>query len=253
MITWCVCTYGRPNLLARTVRCFKEQTYEDRYMVILDDGGQYGREKHSNWEIVSYDRRFQSLGAKRNFALTLVPPGTDCVMPVDDDDIPLPHHTEATAAALAKADWSRPSVIHSVRELGDQWIFIPTYTGNRDDQTKNRLYHPAMGFRLANVLAVGGYPEELSGPEDQGLMRKLEAAGTTEADPVALGFAPSYGYKWGESNISGMLNRQTDPTGSVAWQRLERVLEECRIPHWEPPFDLRKPMAIEGPVQRRPF
>jgi hypothetical protein len=221
-------------------------------MVILDDGGQYGNCCEGNrWRLISVANRFPSLGAKRNYVLSLVPDGTDGILPIDDDDLFLPWHLSSAARALDIADWSRPSVVLSPQVADDNWIFTANFTGHRSDHRKERLYHPAWAIRLDAIKRVGGYPEELSGNEDQGLMRKLEAQNVSQADPIELGYAPSYIYCWGNQNISGLLNR-ADPTGSAAWQSLRCQLSSATLHPWIPPFDLHYPM-VSPIVRERPF
>jgi glycosyltransferase involved in cell wall biosynthesis len=246
-----VSTYNRPHLLPRIIKCFEEQDYDDRYMVILDDGGQYENQCGDRWSLVSVSSRFPSLGDKRNAVLDMVPSDTYAVLPTDDDDLFLPWHLSAAANALAISDWSRPSVVISPMMLGDVTVFRQNYTGHRDDNTTNRLYHPAWAMKLSCVFACGGYPSGLSGPEDQGLMRKLEDAGVSQADPVELGFAPSYVYCWGNNNISGLLNKN-DRLGADAWKRLGKHLDRATLDKWTPPFDLRNPMVAPF-IENRPF
>lgn len=250
-IAWTVSTYNRPHLLPRVIRAFEEQTYEDRFMVVFDDGDQYGNQEHDKWILVSTAKRCRSLGAKRNMVLSLVPRDTYAVMPVDDDDIPLPWHTEATARALERADWSRPSVILTPRAMGSTWLFGANYTGHRLDPTKERMYHPSWGMMLEAVRSVGGYPDDLSGPEDKDLMLRMDAAGISQADPVELGFPPSYVYCWGNGNISGMLGGAAD-TGQQAWDILGKKLPKATLKPWEPPFDLHNPVVAPH-IARRPF
>lgn len=253
-ICWVTCTYNRAHLLPRTIRSFESQTYPDRHMLILDDGGQYGNLCGDRWTLVSLKQRFPSLGAKRNASIALAIehfPGIEAIMPVDDDDFVLPRHTEGTVAALQQADWSRPSVILAGMEVSGHWLFQARLTGSRADPRKNRLYHPAWGLKIKNVLAAGGYPDNESGPEDKTLMLKLEAAGTSEADPIALGFPPSYVYSWGTNNISGMLGH--DRQGVKAWARLEQSLAHTDLAHWDWPFDPMRPFIAPGPPRPRPF
>jgi glycosyltransferase involved in cell wall biosynthesis len=250
-LTWTVSTYNRPHLLKRTIHCFEKQTHEDRYMVIFDDGGQYGNQEGDRWRLVSTDKRCKSLGAKRNHVLTLVPDDTHAVLPVDDDDIPLPWHTEASAKALENADWSRPSVVLAPRITGAGWLFSANYTGHPLDQKQERLYHPAWAMRLDVVRSLGGYPDNMSGPEDRALMLKMDQAKISHADPMEFGYKPSFIYCWGNFNISGMLGAG-DENGERAWELIGDTLEPATIEPWEPPFDLHNPV-VAPMIMRRPF
>ena len=254
---WCTATYGRPHLLPRVIYSFTHQTYQNRHLIIVDDGGQYGNQTGDKWELISLRERFPSLGAKRNFIARLAAErGADAVMPVDDDDIPLAWHTEASAAALEKAEWSRPSQILSNCYHGhrlEDGIFRANYTGHKSDQTKERMYHPCWAIKLNAFERVDGYPAEKSGNEDQGLMWALEAATVTQVDYIDdCGFQPSYIYTWGAAgNISGFL-RVGDPAGADAWKKTRRELKPARIIPWIPSFNWKSPVILSG-VLPRPF
>ncbi len=257
ILTVTCCTYNRPHLLPRVIACFEAQDYQDRRMVIVDDGAQYQdglKGDDGRWVIVSTDRRFESLGKKRRYSVHLAQsrfPDTDAILPIDDDDLFLPWHMSATAAALHKAAWSRPSVILSPRVLGDTRIFQGYETGNRLNPLENRMYHPAWGYMLSAYTCAGGYPEDQSGMEDKTLMLRMEAAGVTQADPIALGFKPSFIYCWERTqSISGMLSGDRD--GSKAWANLNRTLEPATLEPWKPPFDLWNPI-VSDTVHPRPF
>ncbi len=251
-ICWTVSTYARPQMLARIIRCFEEQMYANRCMLILDDGGQYENQTGDNgrWRLISIPTRFKSLGAKRNACIQLAQehfPGVECACPVDDDDLALPWHTEACAAALEKAEWARPSRI-LVPIPG--WRFAANYTGHRLDHRKERLYHPSWGLRISAIERAGWYPDK-SGPEDKYLMLEMDRIGVTQADPIEFGFLPSYAYCWHDTNISGRLSKK-DPDGKQAWVSLEKKLEPATLEKWEPPFNLSHPDIIPG-VSLRPF
>ena len=251
-----VCTYNRPHLLPRVIASFEAQNYEDRCMLIYDDGGQYDNQSGDGgrWFLVSEKTRQCSLGAKRNisikFALDYFP-NLDAILPCDDDDMFLPWHFTSAAKALENADWSRPSVILSPVVIGDSWIFIQNYTGTRADQTIRRLYHPAWAMKIGFVLAAGGYPNDQNTGEDQALMRKLEHFGAKQADPIELGFRPSYIYCWGNDNISGMITRG-DPSGLAAWKNLKKPLKHAELSKWSFPFNPNNPV-MSPCVYQRPF
>jgi len=256
-IAWVVCTYNRPRLLPRVIRCFEQQTYADRCMLILDDGGQYENQSgnEGRWQLVSVPNRYSSLGAKRNASIEIACnrfPGTEAVCPVDDDDLVLPWHTEATVTALQQAEWSRPAqVLAPIRGRAD-WRLVANYTGHRLDQRRERLYHPCWGMRLSAIERGGWYPPHKSGPEDRHLMLEMERRGVTQADYCELGYPPGYIYLWTPKiSISSFLSA-ADPDGIEAWKQSEHLLEPATLETWQPPFDLSNPPVTPG-VALRPF
>ena len=234
-----VCTYNRPALLGHLVRSFELQDYPDREMVILDDAGQYRSQSGPRWQLVSIARRFRSLGEKRNALAALASPGAEAFAVWDDDDLYLPWALSASVAALERADWSRPSlVLHPSAD----WTLRQHETGG--------LYHGGWAYRRGAFDAAGGYPP-LSGPEDQGLAKKFEQLGVTQADPIALGFRPFYVYPWAEmarswGHLSGL--------GGRAWEKIGRyVIEPAELVPSDPPgMDLLHPWILDG-IHKRPF
>jgi glycosyltransferase involved in cell wall biosynthesis len=101
--------------LAEAIECFVRQDYpaELRELIVLDDASQYGHQRGDGWRVVSLPLRFRTLGEKRNASAALVSPDVDAYCVWDDDDIYLPWHMSAAAAALAEADYTIPTVIYN--------------------------------------------------------------------------------------------------------------------------------------------
>lgn len=188
------CTYLRPVQLGQMVYCFLKQDYpaELRELVILDDAGQYTDQSGAGWRLVSTPRRFATLGRKRNAAARLVSHDVEALAIWDDDDVYLPWALRASAAALQRAPWSRPSV-----------VLHPNRNGTLRKHRTGGLFHAGWAYRRGAFEAAGGYPPKMSNGEDRGLARRLQDAGTPEADPITLGFKPFYVYRWGRGGIAG--------------------------------------------------
>ena len=147
------CTYYRPQTLGQLIECFLRRDYqrELRELIILDDAGQYENQKGDGWQLVSFPRRFLSLGEKRNACAALALPDVEGFLIADDDDIYLPHWFRATADALHEAEWSRLGLM--LLEHGD---------GLKEHDT-NALYHGGWAFRKDAFYRVCGY-----GPHNNG-------------------------------------------------------------------------------------
>jgi len=241
----CTCTYKRPRSLGHLIRCFERQSYQDRWMVILDDEGSLGHHAGDRWHLVSIPRRFRTLGEKRNAVAALAPPDTEAFAIWDDDDLYFPWALEATAAALDRGDWSRPSIalVPIVEPPGNRWSFRQVQTGG--------LFHGGWGYRRELFDRAGWYPAE-SGPEDQGLMHKMEALGPAIVDPITLGFQPFYVF--GGPRISGEPNLSAlgcDQRAYDALGRRQARNESMAIadPPW---FNLRRAEILPG-LHPRPF
>jgi hypothetical protein len=189
------CTYLRPKQLGWLVRCFMEQDYPQRELLILDDAGQYDQAQGDRWQLVSVRRRFRSLGEKRNAAAAMTSPDVDALAVWDDDDLYLPWALSASAAALKVAPWSRPSLV--LHERAD---------GKLKQHRTGGLYHGGWAYTREAFQRAGAYPPINNG-EDQAFAKRLRRAGVREADPCRLGFRPFYVYRWGPGagyHLSGM-------------------------------------------------
>jgi len=179
-------TFDRPRLLARALHCYLQQDYPDdkAELLILDDAGQYRPQRSLDgkpWEIVSVSRRFSSLGAKRNAAISMVSQDTDVIAVWDDDDVYLPWTLRAHATALKEGDWSKPSLIVDDKREGIRL----------QEPCAQYMYHAAWAFRLEMFRAAGGYDDIVSG-EDKALAGKFVEGAVKSADPIQLGFDPYF-------------------------------------------------------------
>ena len=212
------------------IGCFLRQDYpaDQRELVILDDAGQYETQSGDGWRLVSTAQRFRSLGEKRNAAAALVSGDVEALAVWDDDDLYLPWALSASAAALRRAPWSRPSL-----------VLHPQDDGSLRQHRTGGLFHGGWAYRRDVFQRIGGYPAIDNG-EDQALARQLAAAGTPEADPCSLGFAPFYVYVWGGGwHLSGM--------GSDGYFRLGHFrAEKTKVVIEDPKIDLKNPRIQPG-------
>lgn len=239
------CTYLRPVQLGQMIHCFLRQDYpaEMRELLVLDDAGQYGNQSGPGWRLVCTPRRFATLGQKRNAAARLVSADVDGLAVWDDDDLYLPWALRASAAALGHAPWSRPSL-----------VLHPNPDGALRQHLTGGLFHGGWSYRREAFEAVGGYPNEMSNGEDQGLAARLAAAGTPQADPAALGFEPFYVYRWGSSgsvgrgwHLSGLGPAGYERLGAMTGRRSDIQDLKSQLTIAPPPdIDLDHPRILPG-------
>lgn len=191
-------TLNRPDLLPRLIKCFEHQTYKERELIILDDGGQYENQKGDRWEIVSVPRRFRSLGEKNNAVMALASWDSEGLAKADDDDIYMPWWLESIAEALSHAPVCQPR--RAIDFVDGKWTQIETF--NRRDP--NRFaYHGCWGYRRSLIEETGGYHPEYAG-DDQEFDRRLKRAGTKSAG-LASKFPPFY---WYNRPLSGRISER---------------------------------------------
>ncbi len=225
------CTYLRPVQLGYMVRCFELQDYDDRELVILDDAGQYDNQQGDRWRLISTDRRFSTLGEKRNAAAGMVSDDVEALAVWDDDDLYLPWALRASVEALQHADWSRPGL-----------VLPPQPDGSLRQHQTGGLFHGGWAHRRDSFQKAGGYPAMDNG-EDQTLAGRLLRQGTNETDPMQWGFKPFYIYPWATDatwHLSGMGAEGYRQLGAIT---AVRTVLEIADP---PDIDLRTPRILPG-------
>lgn len=88
----CLCpTYNRPLLLGESIRCFLDQDYPNKELIVLNDQEGVNLKLENcpnNIRIVNHPKRFDSLGEKRNYLKSLSSGEYYCIW--DDDDLYAP-------------------------------------------------------------------------------------------------------------------------------------------------------------------
>ena len=112
----CLCpTYGRPKLLANSLALFLNQTYENKFLLIFDDFGQYGNFEGESYRVVSSTKRSENMPDKYRRMLEMVDLREFAAICIwDDDDIYLPKHIEYHMKVLKRYYWSKPSFVYTI-------------------------------------------------------------------------------------------------------------------------------------------
>jgi len=251
-------TYLRPKKLAQMLYCFEQQTHADRELVILDDAGQYADCEGDRWRLVSRDKRWPTLGEKRNAATALLGSDCDAVAVWDDDDLYLPWALEATARALENAAWSVPSlVLHPTPVdpimLRSRSLQITPIKHVLFQHETGGLFHGQWAYRREAFDRVGGYPAHDNG-EDQKLAARFHRAGIKMADPCRMGCRPFYLFPWeynwchGEpSHISGAGPNGYNERGALKADTPNRFALTSDVP----PIDIHHPVFVDGVYPRK--
>lgn len=188
-IAVCCCTYNRPHLLGELIQSFQMQTYpaSHRELIILDDAGQYGDVSGESWQIVSFPRRFASLGEKRNACVSLTSPDSTHIIVADDDDIYLPWWIESHVKNFEKdAKWSFANSAF--------WTENNEMTGRWHYQDDSYLMHPNHAYEKELFWSFGGYPH-LAGWEDCQFFQTLLKNGIKHEDALEEGQDPFLIYR----------------------------------------------------------
>lgn len=227
----CLCpTYGRPRaLLENSIACFLHQNYpaNKRRLIILDDLGNIAEQKGDGWKVYSTQVRFPSLPHKYARLLELCGDDWDAVVVWDDDDIYLPWHLSAHAAALAQHGWSHPSRVFSLCGAHDGIPVMEPAAGR---------FHGAAAVRRQLINDVDGWlgvmpdGEERRADFDQRLLAalsRIEPAG----DPLRHFRTPSYIYGWGRARHCSALMRSPS---DLTWYERHRASTRTGIRELQP-------------------
>jgi glycosyltransferase involved in cell wall biosynthesis len=223
-------TLNRPELLGHLIKCFENQTYENRELVILDDSGQYDNQSGDRWQLISVPRRFRSLGEKNNAVMAMASQDTDAYAKADDDDIYMPWWLESVAEALHNGEIVQPRV--AIDFVNGEWVRTETFNRKRRDHF---AYHGCWGFRRSLVEKTGGYRPEYAG-DDQELQRRLLSLRVNSVG-IHSRFKPFYWYNRPLANrISERGGSREAYLNTKVGHFVGKVPEWCGEKCWERPI-----------------
>lgn len=180
-------TLNRPELLGRAIRAFEKQTYSNRFLIIVDDAGQYDNQNGDRWQLISIPKRCMSLGEKNNICAALAPRGTWAYAKWDDDDLYMPWHLSQIMEALEDGgEFCQPRV---VIDYFGKWVQTETF--NRKDP-EHFCYHGAWGYTRELFEQMGGYRSKYAG-DDGDFQTRFRELGGHSVD-FLHGAVPSYWY-----------------------------------------------------------
>ena len=211
----CVCpTYGRPALLANAIACFEAQNYQDRVLLVMDDLGQIDEQVGDRWKILSTPTRYPSLPAKYNAMLKIaaVCDRFDAVAVWDDDDIYLPWHLSAVAAALADgAPSAKPSLVWSLyRPFGAE------AEGPWRENAGGR-FHGSLAISQSHLESLGGWIQTKRADFDQQQIAACRpAVDTLDHSPQN---SPSYVFRWGSTGAPHCQGLMSSPDNEDWYDR----------------------------------
>lgn len=155
----CLCmTYCRPDLLEEAIESFHRQKHKDKELIILNDNNNIKLiYEHEDVKVINYQKRFKTLGDKRN--ASIMQASGDILMTWDDDDIHLPSRIFDTISNI------------------DMGMYISRRWAMLDNHGKyHHLYNETGTLCTSAVtrefLLSSKYPQ-VNGGEDWGLMKKI--------------------------------------------------------------------------------
>lgn len=228
-------TYGRPKLVENAIACFLSQDYPAhcRRHLILDDAGQIEEQSADGWFVWSTAKRFDTLTAKYSKLEALDGGWADAFAIWDDDDIYLPWHLSAHAAALRATRWSHPRQVWSLYTKRLQ--LVDTGGGFWASAAVRRDLHES----------VGGFTQSARADFDQKQMSTWRERGGEPGRPDP----PSFVYGWGRSNHASSLIASTSITD---WYARHQPMETGRILRIMPQMDAQTSAVYVALAERIP-
>jgi hypothetical protein len=212
-------TYKRPEMLCNVVACFERMSYQNRHLLILDDANQIKGCSANKVTLVSQEYRFPNLSEKfnrlREMAGELFGLLPDIFAIMEDDDIYLPRHPEALAAAWKRGHsqfFVQPSVFTNYRLSG---------TGKVQQEKADGRFQASWAYTAELWDLIGGYPptDRLDFDQQQNARcRKVAGATLYSSD------SPSYVYRWGSGPWNG------SQVGESQWRSFWEELGKKRVP-----------------------
>lgn len=183
-------TFNRPELLGRAIKAFERQTYKNKFLVIIDDLGQYNNQRGDCWELISFPRRVLSLSEKNNIAAALAPRNVWGYFKYDDDDFMSPWALEALADALTRGPFVQPR--RAIDYFG-RWVVVETFKKGRPNFCPI-CYHGQWAYRRELFAEIGGYRPEGKLDDDADIEKRIREMGISSTDVNWKRFKPFYWY-----------------------------------------------------------
>lgn len=162
MISVCMCTYGRPELLEEAIECFLRQTRTDSELVILNDRAEQKLYfSHPRVRIYNVDTRYEYTSNKRLETARLAAGDYLCFW--DDDDIYLPNHLEECMRKL------KYFLNKNISRDALQWID----RGHKLYRIVPSAYVHTLLIHKDVYWSVGGHTADVTRDEDLTFLKKL--------------------------------------------------------------------------------
>lgn len=168
LLAMCI-TWNRPELLGRSIHCFLQQTDKNARLFVLDDAGQYQSQEHERWTLFSTDKRYPTMGQKRNVLLEMALkqyPQIGGFMLWDDDDVYFPHAAKCVSRALEQKCWAQPRLALEMCDGNKELRRVRTYANNKKVPIdKSICYGGCWAWRIDTFLSLGRFPSTNHGED----------------------------------------------------------------------------------------
>lgn len=212
LVSCLTCTYGRPILLGECIKCFLDQNYRNKELIIVNDQEGVNLRLHpsltNNIKIYNHPQRFKSLGQKRNYLKSLG--HGDYYFIWDDDDLFMPYRISESIRLMQETKFD---------------IIKPQYalmsTNNKDYKLVQNLFH-SHGCITREYMQKTSYPDKSVG-EDVDFESKAKVG--------SFDVRPWYVYRWGQNihHLSGIANNRDSWDRSLTFEPYTKIKGEVLV------------------------
>lgn len=220
LISCLCCTYGRPVLLGEAVKCFLDQDYNNKELIILNDQeGVNIKCDYNNVKVYNIPKRFNSLGEKRNYIKRLANGEYCCIW--DDDDLYTPYRISQSVKFFKE----NPS--YDIIKAKDAIISVD----NLNYKKANNLFH-SQAIIKKEYIDKTEYPS-ISVAED------IEFEKNAKIKSVDIFPRFWYVYRWGLNthHVSGLSNEKESWKRSIEFYKNMKgdfvISPEFKNNYWE--------------------
>jgi len=207
------CTYGRPQLLGEAVKCFIDQTYPNKELIVVND--QEGvtlkmDSERDDIQIHNVPLRFNSLGEKRNYGMSLIQGDYVCIW--DDDDLYFPWRISESVKAIKKYNCDIVKANRAIMTVN-----------NSNPKISQNLFH-SQACITKDYISRRKYPL-ISVGEDIGFENGANIK-SVDVDPFYW-----YVYRWGLNihHLSGISNEKASWDKSLTFVPYSNIQGEIKI------------------------
>jgi len=212
LVSCLCCTYGRPVLLGETLKCFLDQSYSNKELIIVNDQEGVTLKLESDYpgvQLHNCSKRFDSLGQKRNYVKSLAKGEFYCIW--DDDDLYAPFRLSDSV-----------DLMNSIKDydiMKTRCAFMSTH--NKDYRIVSNLFH-SQSVITKDYAVRFNYPDKSVG-EDMDFENK---ARVYNVDVI-----PWYVYRWGLNihHLSGISDEKESWKRTLTFESYQGMSGEIVI------------------------
>jgi len=229
-ITAVTITLGRPDLLCQMIRQFELQSFQDRYLQIIDTGNHIAQQYGDRWQLRQLGHVDTEMWRTMNELISST--SSDSYAKLDDDDTYAPWHLDACVHALDKGMWAAPSVVWDSFD-NDPTYKLHAFRTSAMNGRRDVCYAGSWSVRREAFESVGGYPPHGINEGECEYRDLLFAKFGPPVDTICDRFPmPSYVYRRRNTGVVQASTLQNNPEETMRQRTMKRDPVGTLLPRW---------------------